>query len=77
MELEDLSIHQLECLTPFNMVGNLLLCLRRLMMSIGLFKLFHRRALIDYRRTFDPNEASIFFIPYDSAMDAMITRVSF
>ena len=54
----------------------LLPSISRPFIPLGLFKLFHRRAMIDYRRTMNPEEASIFFIPYDSAMDAIVTRVS-
>lgn len=45
------------------------------MAILGLFRLFHQRAKIDYRRTFNPDEATIFFIPYDVAMDGLVTRV--
>ena len=37
----------------------------------ALFDLMHSRALRDPRRTLNPEEATMFFIPYDSHVDAM------
>ena len=37
----------------------------------ALFDLMYSRALKDPRRTLNPNEATTFFIPYDSHVDAM------
>lgn len=38
--------------------------------QFALFKLMYERALIDPRRTLDPDKAVSFFIPYDFGMDA-------
>lgn len=38
--------------------------------QFALFKIMYERALIDGRRTLNPNEATTFFIPYDFGMDA-------
>ena len=38
--------------------------------QFALFKIMYERALVDPRRTMDPNDATSFFIPYDFGMDA-------
>mmetsp|Transcript_23113 Transcript_23113/g.33859 ORF Transcript_23113/g.33859 Transcript_23113/m.33859 type:complete len:451 (-) Transcript_23113:51-1403(-) len=42
--------------------------------QFALFKLFIGRAMLDPRRTLDPEKASLFFIPYDSGIDASMSR---
>lgn len=38
--------------------------------QFALFKIMYERALIDSRRTLNPEKAVSFFIPYDFGMDA-------
>lgn len=42
---------------------------------VGVFRVIYQRILQDPRRTLNPDEATLFFIPYDSGIDATMNRV--